>query len=137
MRTLPAGDSPIPASCIEAHSDLRQCSPRLRAQTMRARQLGIPVLASPRDSGDPLQLAERLEREAATAIRTRRPDLLILFGGETAYRVLRNAGIYTLQSVREVLTGVALSMAQEMMVVTKAGGFGEPADMDRILEQLT
>jgi len=112
-----------------------------RDQLRRALELGVPAVATPAKVGPPAAIHQALVDQALTAIRHHQPDLLIVFGGETAFGVLRALGVEMLWPLREVRPGIPVSLAgtggREMMVVTKAGGFGEPADVDRILEQLT
>lgn len=60
---------------------------------------------------------------ADDAIR-RRPDAMIIFGGETTFHSLRGLGVDHVTTMGEVLPGVPLSMAGDIPVITKAGGFG-------------
>jgi uncharacterized protein YgbK (DUF1537 family) len=82
-------------------------------QAERARTVGVEVVAG-------LDAAEQ-------AIR-RRPQALIVFGGDTTYDTLRALGVEHVEALGEVLPGVPLSMAGDIPVITKAGGFG-PDDL--------
>ena len=54
-------------------------------------------------------------------------DALIVFGGDTAYSILRALGITTLDSIAEILPGVPVShIPGGPLLITKAGGFGPP-----------
>ena len=55
-------------------------------------------------------------------------DCLVVFGGDTAYEILRALGVSTIIPVGELFPGIPLSRAGELQLVTKAGGFG-PVDL--------
>jgi uncharacterized protein YgbK (DUF1537 family) len=67
-------------------------------------------------------------------------DGLIVFGGSTAYAVLRAIGVKVVQPLGELLAGVAFSVARyrgrDLALITKAGGFGEAGSLVSILEHL-
>jgi D-threonate/D-erythronate kinase len=107
--------------------------PASREQAARARSTGVHVLTTPEASMDPAEAAESIAEEA---VRLERPDLLIAFGGDTAYCVLRRLGLSSVIPVREVLPGIPLSTAEGLAIVTKAGGFGTPDIVERILKEL-
>jgi len=56
---------------------------------------------------------------------------LVVFGGDTAYGIVRALGCPVLWPLREIVPGVPLARAtvrgRELYLVTKAGGFGPPA----------
>lgn len=134
VESLPPGRF-APPSLPPVRHPLLVCGsrhPSSRTQAQHAAALGIPVLLSPEETGDAAAEAVALAERAST----HRPDLLILFGGDTAFAVLRRFGIGSMEPVRELLPGVALSTAREMMIVTKAGGFGSPDAAAGILRQL-
>lgn len=106
--------------------------PVSRAQARSAEASGLRVLLSSEESSDPEREAAALAEEASRF----HTDLLILFGGDTSAAVLRRMGLTALWPVRELMPGVALSMAREMMIVTKAGGFGGEHIVTEILQQL-
>lgn len=132
VESLPRGTY-VPPALSKPRRCLLVCGSRheaSREQAMQACAQGVPVLITPeQDADNPLAIA----REAA---QLEGPDLLIVFGGDTAHAVLRQLGITQVEAVRELLPGIPLSTARGMMIVTKAGGFGSPRIVDRILEQL-
>jgi D-threonate/D-erythronate kinase len=80
-------------------------------------------------------IAERWDRIGESLPRLFRelaPDGLVIFGGDTAFAILKGLGCSTLDSICEVAPGVPLSRWGALHVVTKAGGFGP----DSILLQL-
>ena len=103
---------------------------------MRAALLGLPVICPPSGENSPARILHHLAEEAACL----RPDLLILFGGDTAAAVLTRHGIVDLWPVRELLPGVVLSQTAnasgDRFIVTKAGGFGCADVVEQILGSL-
>jgi 4-hydroxythreonine-4-phosphate dehydrogenase len=99
----------------------------------QAPEAGIP-LDGPLARSRAAILAEQAERNI---IHTR-PDLLILVGGDTAISVLRRLAVERLVMLRELLPGVPLARAitadrQEILVVLKAGSFGDPQTLVELL----
>ncbi len=69
-----------------------------------------------------------------------RADALIVFGGDTARAVLEALGVRAVEPCGELLPGVPLSVIRrperEILLVTKAGGFGGPDVLDEIRQRL-
>ncbi len=70
-------------------------------------------------------------------------DALVVFGGSTAVAILGALGVAGVRSIGELLPGIPTSLARwqgrDILLVTKAGGFGEPDTLIRIrrlLEEL-
>lgn len=85
--------------------------------------------------------AEALATEAAKLHAVRPVDGWVLTGGETAYRVLRALGAASIRLECEALPGMPMSTveggpAAGCCIVTKAGGFGDPAALVRTVERL-
>jgi D-threonate/D-erythronate kinase len=78
-------------------------------QAERAKGLGVDVVSGV---------------NAAQEAIGQRPAAMIIFGGETTFHVLRGLGVDHVRTLGEVLPGVPLSLAGDMPVITKAGGFG-------------
>jgi uncharacterized protein YgbK (DUF1537 family) len=64
-------------------------------------------------------------------------DCLIVFGGDTAYSILRALGASTVIPVCELLPGIPISRVGELQLVTKAGGFGPVDVLPKIRERLS
>jgi D-threonate/D-erythronate kinase len=66
------------------------------------------------------------------------PDALIVFGGDTAYGILKAFGLPRMKSLGEILPGVPISSfpynGRELLLISKAGGFGQPDILMRIYE---
>ncbi len=100
----------------------------------QAELAGIPVVQAPEQlHPEP----ERVANELANAVGEYLPELLIVFGGDTAVAVLRQLGVSELEPLGEVLPGVPVSRCGELLLVTKAGGFGEPDVVQQIMRILT
>lgn len=106
-------------------------------QCAYASNAGHRVVSVPEVLGDSDEVQRTLVANALEQIAAHHPDLIVLFGGETAARVLRAAGTSALYPIRELIPGIALSQARvsgaERLVVTKAGGFGSADVVDTIL----
>lgn len=78
---------------------------------------------------------------AAETVRRLRPEVLILFGGDTSYSVLRELGIAALTPIGEILPGVPFSRIGNgqppQYAITKAGGFGSIDLLDQLRRLLT
>lgn len=91
-------------------------------QAEAARRLGLEVMAP-----------DEARRLAAVAAASTARGMMI-FGGDTALEVFRALGIDAVEPLGEALPGVAVSAAGGKVFVTKAGGFGEPDLVKRVLE---
>lgn len=83
---------------------------------------GIP------DGADPLDAAQTVGAQVRDALAQRSYDALLVFGGDTAYGILKSLGCPVLRPVGEVVPGVPLSRidGRREVLITKAGGFGQP-----------
>jgi len=57
-----------------------------------------------------------------------RCDGLLVFGGDTAYGILKSIGFPALRPIGEIVPGVPVSRIEgrREVLITKAGGFGQP-----------
>lgn len=87
------------------------------------------LCAGPPCSVDPLAVASHAARVVAHSVRAATPDCLVVFGGATVYAILRELQIDRAEPHVEILPGVPASTIRDpdMLLVTKAGGFG-PSD---------
>ena len=112
--------------------------PATRAQLGRlGRREGLDVLSPPvgpgrrRSGAAPPRWRRRLADAARARVERSRPGALLLTGGETAIAVLRALGASGLRLAGEIEPGVALGTLvggpfDGLVLVTKAGGFGDP-----------
>jgi uncharacterized protein YgbK (DUF1537 family) len=88
--------------------------------------------------------AEQARRAASQGWRTPpdgTEDALVIFGGDTAYRVLHAMGVRVIHPLGELLPGVPISRiavdGRDRILITKAGGFGPPDLAARIQVRLS
>lgn len=107
--------------------------PTSLTQATAAEQAGIPVLRPPDGPGvsDPATVAAALGQRAAVAIDELRADLVVVFGGDTAFATLQALGCDAVQPLGELLPGVPVSRPRDggPAFVTKAGGFAGADDV--------
>jgi uncharacterized protein YgbK (DUF1537 family) len=105
--------------------------PASRAQAEAARRMGLRVLATPDEesTGAAAALAEEASRDLEGGV--------IVFGGDTAAALLARTGAAELTPLGEALAGVPVSLAAgqrgPLVLVTKAGGFGDVNVVESIL----
>ena len=119
--------------------------PATRAQIERlGHRPDLTVLAPPAGEGadDPArrrETAARLAEAARAGVERSRPGTLLLTGGETAIAVLRALGAGGLRLAGEIEPGIALGALvggpfDGLVLVTKAGGFGDAETLVRVWE---
>ena len=64
-------------------------------------------------------------------------DALAVFGGDTAYEIVRALGERVIHPIAELLPGVPISRITDMYLITKAGGFGHEDVLSEIRGRLT
>ena len=106
--------------------------PATRRQIQAARDAGLAVIASaPGASDDGGAAARHVAGEARDRLRTERFDVVIVTGGETALALHEALGSGALEVVGPPAPGLALVRlcmpdGDDVWLVTKAGGFGDP-----------
>jgi D-threonate/D-erythronate kinase len=81
-----------------------------------------------------LDFAARAGQTVCELLAYQQPDVLIVFGGDTAYSIIRALGQPSLRPLGEVMEGIPLSIIEAgagsdsagLHLITKAGGFGSP-----------
>lgn len=91
---------------------------------------------------DPRQITQALATAASEIVQCWRPQSIFLTGGDTAQAVLESLGIQRIRLVGELYRGVVIGKAQGgmtpgLMVLTKAGAFGDEQVMARVFQVLT
>ena len=109
------------------------------AHGVRAR--GWALLWPPSEaSGPPLDMAANCGAIASEAIQKSAPGVLVIFGGDTAEATLAALGCQLALPLGELLPGVPMSQIEfqgrDMLLVTKAGGFGDERTLCRILDEI-
>lgn len=92
----------------------------------------------PERSADPEHAARELAAAAARTVSENGVEGLVIFGGDTARAVLEALAVHGLEAGGELMTGIPVSQAldRELVVITKAGGFGPPDVLVRIREEI-
>jgi uncharacterized protein YgbK (DUF1537 family) len=130
---------PVRVIAGSVHPATRRQLERLRARDPVAVLVDPPDVL-PEDAAARAAAARRLGEAAAVALRgTPRPGTLVLTGGETAVAVCRALHAWGLRLDGEPLPGLARATLlggpyAGLAVVTKAGGFGDPDTLVRLLE---
>lgn len=104
-------------------------------QSERAEAAGLAVLRTSDERVDAEQASADLARR--TVQRLAEADAVFLMGGDTAIAVWRAMGIRELTPYPQALPGVAVSRANGILFVTKAGGFGAEDVVERVREKLS
>jgi uncharacterized protein YgbK (DUF1537 family) len=119
----------------------RQPATRLQLEALRQANLDrVSINAVPEAAGgDPVALATRLAAEVAHRLATSSERTAVLAtGGDAALAICRELGTPVIRPRAELLPGVVASetSAGGPLLVTKAGGFGEPELLVRIARLL-
>lgn len=96
----------------------------------------------PQGSGaDPRKITQALATAASEIVQSWRPQGIFLTGGDTARAVLERLGIERIRLLGELYRGVVIGKAQGgmtpgLLVLTKAGAFGDEQAMARVFQVL-
>ena len=139
---------PSVRSCLIVNGSLH---PRSVAHCREAREAGIPVVNAFDSMGRDWELldtdtqalgegavrCESIGKLVRKAVERSDPDALLVFGGDTAYGILKALGEPPLSSIGEVVPGVPVSRiltadlyprcgrSRDLYLISKAGGFGD------------
>lgn len=126
---------PLPSKALLVVSGSHH--PASAALAEEARRRGHRVLCVPAAPGNPERILRQLIHSAVQEIERNRPELLVIFGGDTAASLLSATGTAEIFSVGELLPGIALARAnilgRDTLLLTKAGGFDVPRLLHTIL----
>jgi uncharacterized protein YgbK (DUF1537 family) len=85
-----------------------------------------------------LAFAARFAEDVKSAVESDRFDTIIVFGGDTAFALLKAMHIDIVEPIGEVLPGIPISLLPDKRIlITKAGGFGDPDLLFQLHERLT
>ena len=97
-------------------------------------------MATPPDQWLSARYSRSMRSDRCRGYRPIAPGALIIFGGDTAGATLAALGCHIAYPAGELLPGVPLSRiehrGQPLLLVTKAGGFGDETTLCRILDEL-
>jgi uncharacterized protein YgbK (DUF1537 family) len=100
---------------------------------------GWSVFQAPREhQGDSLTFAAQFGAEAKHTLESDHFDTIIVFGGDTAFSLLKAMNIDVVEPIGEVLPGIPVSfLPNQKVLITKAGGFGSPDLLLQLHERLS
>ncbi len=116
---------------------------RSRQQIVKAYEAcerwGWRVFLAPSElQGESLTFAAQFGEEARRVFESEGFDTIIVFGGDTAFAILKAMNISNVEPIGEVLTGVPVSLLPcRRTLITKAGGFGNPELLFELHERLS
>jgi uncharacterized protein YgbK (DUF1537 family) len=86
----------------------------------------------------PLALAAETGRRVGEFLTASEVDAMMVFGGDTAYGILKALGCPPLEPMGEVVTGVPVARVagQKLIMITKAGGFGDEGVVGQVRDIL-
>ncbi|MFL6448618.1 MAG: four-carbon acid sugar kinase family protein [Bryobacteraceae bacterium] len=88
--------------------------------------------------GECLIFAAQFGERAKRAFESEEFDAIIVFGGDTAFSLLRAMNIDVVEPIGEVLPGIPVSLLPNRQIfITKAGGFGDPDLLFQLHEALS
>ncbi len=79
-----------------------------------------------------IEFAARAGKIVRELLDQKKPDALVVFGGDTAYSIISELGRPSIQPLGEVIEGIPVSSikagrnSEGLYLITKAGGFGPP-----------
>ncbi len=119
--------------CLVMNGSLHE---RSAIQMRRAEAPGWTVLRKEYAHGaDPARVARENGEYLAEQIATHDPDAVFVIGGDTAFALIAALGLPTLSPIAEVVPGVPVTRVErnflkgrtrDLLLITKAGGFGDP-----------
>lgn len=113
---------------------------RAARQMRYAEDLGWRAVYAPHPAGsDAMEVADANSRRALDQLKAYDPDGILIIGGDTAFAFLSTLGLDVLEPIGEAVPGVPMSRircgslqpvlphrTRDLILMTKAGGFGEP-----------
>jgi uncharacterized protein YgbK (DUF1537 family) len=139
---------PCVRSCLILNGSRHERSAR---QVRNATSPGWKVIAMVHEPGlNPLKVASAHARYLVEQTAFHAPDAVVVIGGDTAFAVVRELQFPPLESIAEVVPGVPVTRiaaadlqhvipgrARDLILITKAGGFGEDDMLARIRSELS
>lgn len=126
---------PLVRTCPIMNGSRHPCS---AAQVRNFSASGWREIRANLDLGwDAAGVARANARYALEQVALHQPDALFVIGGDTAFAVARELGSAVMHSIAEVVPGVPVTRIADFILITKAGGFGDPDVISRIHTQLS
>ncbi len=125
-------------SCLIVNGSLHETSARqityAEANCPKWQVLKPPI----HPSTTPLEIAAETAQTVIRRCESHTVDAIMIFGGDTAYGILKELGCAWLEPLGEVIPGVPVSRVpgRKLHLITKAGGFGDESLVCRIQQIL-
>ena len=133
--------------CLLMNGSLHE---RSAIQMSRAEGPGWKILRKEYEPGaDPVRVARENGKYLVEQIVTNDPDSVFVIGGDTAFAVIAELGFPPLFPLAEVAVGVPVTRIEaaairefvpgrtrDLVLITKAGGFGDPNLIERVRQKL-
>ena len=134
FRPSPPPTVPGPKRAILVQGSLHE---RSMAQARYGDLHGWRVLRAPDAGHHPLEAALRFGETVQHLLLDRDINVLVIFGGDTAYGIIQAMEHIPLYPVTEIVPGVPASVIRgDLILITKAGGFGPVDVLDRVRDWL-
>src|SRR5262249_8235426 len=87
---------------------------------------------------DPLEVAAGTGRRVHRLLDENEFNAVLVFGGDTAFGIVKSLGLPPLRPLREIVPGVPVSRidGRRELLITKAGGFGAPGLIANLADRL-
>lgn len=126
---------PLVRTCLIMNGSRHPCS---AAQVRNFSAPGWQVICAAVDqSWAAADVARANAKYAVEQVALHRPDALFVIGGDTAFAVARELGFPVMSPIAEVVPGVPVTRIADLILITKAGGFGGPDVIARVHSQLS
>jgi uncharacterized protein YgbK (DUF1537 family) len=136
------GRPPLPAvrTCLVMNGSLHERS-LLQMQHAPAPEWRVLQREHPRGA-EPAQVARDNSEYLIGQLASDQPDGIFVIGGDTAFAVIAALGLPALSPIGEVVPGVPVTRlvlpdrTRDLLLITKAGGFGDPDVLCQVRRKL-
>lgn len=129
----------VKRALVVAGSRHERSRQQIAAVSKTSAEWGWHLFRAPEDDqGDALLFAKKFGGDAKRALESDGFDTIIVFGGDTAFSVLKAMNIDAVEPLGEVLPGIPVSLLpNKQILITKAGGFGDADLLLQLHERLS
>ena len=121
---------PVPRQSLLVQGSLHE---RSVAQARHGESRGWKVLRSLQESQNPMAVALQTGEHVKNLLLDNDLNVLVVFGGDTAYGIIQAMGHPPIYPLEEILPGVPASVVRNgLILISKAGGFGPVDVLDMI-----
>jgi uncharacterized protein YgbK (DUF1537 family) len=121
---------PVPKHSLVVQGSLHE---RSIAQAKHGELRGWEVLRNLQENRDPMMVALQTGEHVKKLLLDNDFNVVVVFGGDTAYGIIQAMGHPPIYPLEEIVPGVPASVVgNDLILVSKAGGFGPVGVLDRI-----